>query len=192
MLATRLNSLLCLLLNHVIKHESWAITRLRPFSGAYISIIGLPLAITLTIDEHGFFSIGQTSDHADVTLTLPDDALGRGLLSLEQLVSSIKISGSVDLAETLGFIFRNLRWDIESDLANYIGDIPAHRLSRIGANLYSQTTDGIQRLGLNLVEFAREDSSLLVANSELTQFGHNVDQLRDDLARLEQRIRRFQ
>lgn len=191
MLATRLNSLLCLSLNHLIKQESWAITRLRPFSGAHISIIGLPLAITLAIDQHGFFASSQISDHPDVTLTLPADALGRGLLTPEQLVSSIKISGSVDLAETLGFIFRNLRWDIESDLANYIGDIPAHRLSRIGASLYSQTTGGIQRLGQNLIEFAHEDSSLLVADSELTQFGHNVDQLRDDLARLEQRIRRF-
>lgn len=191
MLATRLNRLLCISLNHLIKQESWAIARLRPFSGAHISIIGLPLAITLAIDEHGFFSSSKTSDHPDVTLTLPADALGRGLLSPDQLASSIKISGSVDLAETLGFIFRNLRWDIESDLANYIGDIPAHRLTRIGANLYSQTTEGIQRLGLNLVEFAHEDSSLLVSDSELTQFGRNVDQLRDDLARLEQRIRRF-
>ena len=191
MLATQLNRLLCRSLNHLIKQESWAVTRLRPFSGAQISIIGLPLAITLAIDQHGFFSSGQLSDHPDVTLTLPADALGRGLLSPEQLASSVKISGSVDLAETLGFIFRNLRWDIESDLAKFIGDIPAHRLSRIGSNLYSQTTNGIQRLGQNLIEFAREDSSLLVADSELTQFGHNVDQLRDDLARLEQRIRRF-
>lgn len=191
MLATRLNRLLCLSLNHLIKQESWAIPRLRAFSGTHISIIGLPLAITLAIDEHGLFSSSQTSDHPDVTLTLPVDALGRGLLSPEQLASSIKISGSVDLAETLGFIFRNLRWDIESDLANFIGDIPAHRISRIGANLYSQTTEGIQRLGLNLIEFAHGNSSLLVADSELTQFGHNVDQLRDDLARLEQRIRRF-
>lgn len=190
-MVTRLNHLLCLSLNHLIKQESWAIARLRLFSGAHISIIGLPLAITLAIDQHGFFSTSQISDQPDVTLTFPSDPLGRGLLSPEQLVSSIKISGSVDLAETLGFIFRNLRWDIESDLANFVGDIPAHRLSRIGSSLYSQTANGIQRLGQNFVEFAREDSALLVSDSELTQFGRNVDELRDDLARLEQRIRQF-
>jgi ubiquinone biosynthesis protein UbiJ len=92
-LATRLNRLLCLSLNHLIKQESWAITRLRPFSGAHISIIGLPLTITLAIDQYGFFSSSQLSDHPDVTLTLPADALGRGLLSPEQLASSVKISG---------------------------------------------------------------------------------------------------
>jgi ubiquinone biosynthesis protein UbiJ len=80
---------------------------------------------------------------------------------------------------------------MESDLARVIGDIPAHRLSRIGSSLATQAADGIHRAAQNIVEYSRDESQLLVSNSELMQFGSEVDALRDDLARLEQRLRRI-
>jgi ubiquinone biosynthesis protein UbiJ len=189
--ANRLNELLCLSLNHLISQESWALTRLRAFSGAHVSIVGLPLPITLKIDEHGLFTSAENNSEPDVTLSLPVDAFGKAIVSPDKLMSSVKISGSVDLAEGLGFIFRNLRWDMESDLARFIGDIPAHRLSRIGSSLATQAADGIHRAAQNIVEYSRDESQLLVSNSELMQFGSEVDALRDDLARLEQRLRRI-
>jgi ubiquinone biosynthesis protein UbiJ len=151
----------------------------------------LPLPITLKIDEHGLFTSAENNSEPDVTLSLPVDAFGKAIVSPDKLISSVKISGSVDLAEGLGFIFRNLRWDMESDLARFIGDIPAHRLSRIGSSLATQAADGIHRAAQNIVEYSRDESQLLVSNSELMQFGSEVDALRDDLARLEQRLRRI-
>jgi ubiquinone biosynthesis protein UbiJ len=151
----------------------------------------LPLPITLKIDERGLFSNAENNSEPDVTLSLPIDTFGKAIFSPDKLMSSVKISGSVDLAEGLGFIFRNLRWDIESDLARLIGDIPAHRFSRIGSSLATQAANGIHRVAQNIVEYSRDESQLLVSNSELIQFGSEVDELRDDLARLEQRLRRI-
>jgi len=41
------------------------------------------------------------------------------------------------------------------------------------------------------VEYATEDSSLLAPGRDIDSFGRAVDTLRDDLARLEQRIKRL-
>jgi ubiquinone biosynthesis protein UbiJ len=47
------------------------------------------------------------------------------------------------------------------------------------------------RLGLNAAEFATEESGLVTSARDLTLFGRDVDQLRDDAARLEKRISRL-
>jgi hypothetical protein len=54
---------------------------------------------------------------------LPDDAPLIRADRSASLFSAATISGSADLAETLGFVFRNLRWDIEHDLSRVLGDI---------------------------------------------------------------------
>lgn len=188
-LAQQLNRLVCTSLNHVIQQQSWAQNRLRPFSGATIAILGLPFTLSLQITEQGIFSSTDASQVADVTLQLPPDALGRSLFAFDQMASAVKITGAVDIAEALGFVLRNLHWDIESDIAKLIGDIPAHRLARTGLSLQSQLSTAAERLTQNLIEFTRDESTLLVGNTELSEFCQSVDQLRDDLARIEQRIR---
>lgn len=181
--------LICLILNHLIQEESWAIARLRPFSGSLVEINAKPLALALTINEHGLFSVATDISSPDVVLTLPPDAAGRFLADKQSLMSSVQIAGSVDLAETLGFIFRNLRWDIEADLAKALGDIPARRLSLFGAGLFTQVRHSLQRTAQNISEFMTEDSTAVTPARDLCQFGNEVNTLRDDVARLERRIR---
>jgi ubiquinone biosynthesis protein UbiJ len=122
---------------------------------------------------------------------MPTDTFGLGLVAPDTLISSVKITGSVDIAEALGFVFRHLKWDIESDLAALVGDIPAHRAYRIGTSIHKQLIEGTERISTNLVEFARNETNFLVTNFELTDFYSRVDYIRDDLARLEQRIKRL-
>jgi ubiquinone biosynthesis accessory factor UbiJ len=178
-------------LNHLLKEETWAQDRLRVFAGAKVLIEAGPITLDLLIDEHGLFRHGEQSQQPDVTLTLPADMAFKLVFDRQNLFSTVKIAGSADIAETLAFVFRNLRWDAEAGLANLIGDIPARRLAMFGARLGSQIFDNTRRLTENVVEYTTEDSHLLVPNHDIQVLRQAVNDLRDDVARLETRIARL-
>ncbi|MDR2189000.1 MAG: hypothetical protein LBE62_13320 [Azonexus sp.] len=178
-------------LNHLLAGESWARERLRPFAGAVVRIEGGPLKLMLGIDENGLFTAADAAAPAAVTLTLPADAPARLLLDRDDLFAGVRLAGPADLAETLAFVFRHLRWDVETDLARWTGDIPARRLARLGSHLAAQASESARRLAANAAEYASHESSLLTSKARFTAFTTAVDSLRDDLARLEKRIGRL-
>ena len=126
-----------------------------------------------------------------MTVAFPSDAPVRLLFDAASVLASARLSGAASFAETLAFVFRNLRWDYEADLAGLIGDIPAHRIARLLGDGLAWQRSTLQRLGSNLAEFATEESALVTRASELDLFCSEVDRLRDDLARLEKRISRL-
>lgn len=187
-----IDKLLFSVLNHLLQGETWAQERLRPFAGAQVLIEAGPISFDLVIDERGFFrSGGGSAKQPDVTLTLPADTAVKFIVDRQNLFSAVKLSGSADIAESLAFVFRNLRWDVESDLAGLIGDIPARRLSMLGAGLAGHFQDSAKRLAENVIEYATEDSLLLVPNRDIDAFCREVNELRDGLARLEKKIARL-
>lgn len=178
-------------LNHLLQNETWAQDRLRPFAGAKVLIEAGPITVDLLIDERGLFSSGDTLQQPDVTLTLPSDTVVKLLLDRQNLFSAVKLSGSADIAESLAFVFRNLRWDIEAEMAGLIGDIPARRLAMFGADFVAQFQESAKRLTENVIEYATEDSQLLVSNCDISGFSRAVNELQDNLVRLEKRIARL-
>jgi ubiquinone biosynthesis protein UbiJ len=186
-----LNSLLVRVLNHLVAGEAWASGRLRPFAGQRLSIAGGPFPVQLGVTAAGLFETVDSSAAPSVTITLPADFPARLLVDRSSLFAAAKLSGSADFAETLAFIFRNLRWDAEDDLAKYVGDIAAHRLLQAGNSLLEWQSKAAGNLLANVAEYATEDSSLLAAPRDLQAFGAAVSTLRDDLARLEKRLQRL-
>jgi ubiquinone biosynthesis accessory factor UbiJ len=179
------------LLNHLLAREDWARQRLKPYSAQTAHIEGGPFQLTMTVDELGAFRPGKPEEVAAVTITLPSDAPFRMLTDPSSIFGAARITGAANFAETLAFVFRNLRWDYEADLAGIIGDIPAHRISRLLAEGATWQRSAVKRLGLNAAEFATEESGLVTSARDLTRFSQDVDQLRDDAARLEKRISRL-
>ena len=179
------------LLNHLLAREDWARQRLQPYIAQTACIDGGPVRLTMTVDELGTFRLSKPEEVAAVTITLPSDAPFRMLSDPSSIFGAARITGAASFAETLAFVFRNLRWDYEGDLAGIIGDIPAHRISRLLAEGVAWQRSAARKLGLNATEFATEESGLVTSARELTRFGQDVDKLRDDVARLEKRISRL-
>lgn len=179
-------------LNHLIGSASWAQDRLRKHAGARLLVQAGPLfSVRLGLDHAGLFHLASGSDEPDVRLTLPPDAPVRALLDRDNLFSSVKLEGSVDVAESLAFVFRNLEWDIEADLAALIGDVPAYRLVRIGRSLGDGLRQGAGNALANVHEYAVDESGLLPGKDHVSAFGNAVNALRDDVARLEKRLSRI-
>lgn len=178
-------------LNHLIGSETWAQDRLRKHAGAQLLVVAGPFRVCLGIDHSGLFHLASGSNEPDVRLTLPAEVVVRALFERDKLFSSVKLEGSVDVAESLAFVFRNLEWDVESDLAAIIGDIPAYRLVRMGRSLASTLHQGTTRVLENFREYAVDESALLLHGSDVAEFANAVNALRDDVARLEKRLSRL-
>lgn len=176
------------LLNHLLAQEEWPRQRLLPFVGQTATIEGGPLRVALTVDQSGLFTPAAPETLAGVTISFASDAPFKFLSDPGGVFASARLTGAANFAETLAFVFRNLRWDYEGDLAGVIGDIPARRLTRFLSKGADRQRSAIRRLGANLTEYATEEFELLAASRDIAQFCAAVDLLRDDLARFEKRL----
>ncbi len=178
-------------LNHLIQNESWAQQRLRIYRGSILRLEAGPVLLALQVSDQGFFAEASGTDCPDVVISLPADAPLRFVINRNSVLASVKLSGSADVAEGLAFVLKNLRWDVEADVAEWIGDVPARRLVQLGSRTFEVLQNGAQRVAQNFAEYANEDSGLLPPEREVLGFSDAVNRLRDDVARLEKRISRM-
>ena len=183
-----IDSVVVSLLNRLLEQEAWPRQRLLPFSGQTATIEGGPLRIALTVDQVGLFSLASSGCSSDVTISFGSDAPFKLLADPASVFTSARLTGAASFAEALAFVFRNLKWDYEGDIAGIIGDIPARRLARFLVDGVVWHRSALGRLGANLKEYATDESTLLTSGRHITQFCDAVDLLRDDLARLEKRF----
>ena len=177
--------------NHLLAGEEWARGRLSPFSGQTVRLELPPLRFYFEITAAGYFRKKEGDTPATVTLSMPGASPLRLLGTLADpatLLASAQITGAAGLADCIGFVFRNLRWDVESDLANVVGDIAAHRLVHTGKRLVDWQQKAAWNLARNVAEYLTEERPALASHRDVARFCQNVGTLTGALARLEERI----
>ena len=179
-------------LNHLLSGEDWARSHLMPFSGQTFRIEVGSVALRLAITPEGLFRKQENADIAPaVTLSLPAEVPLRLLAGLDDrssVLAAAHISGSADLADGLGFVFRNLRWDVESDLASLIGDMAAHRLARAGRQFADWPGRLAWNLARNLAEYLTEERPAIARQADVTEFCSETKQLQEWVSSLEKRV----
>ena len=185
------------LVNHVLGQADWARERLGKFAGRTARIVMPPFDAGLVVLDNGYLATPQASAStveaapADVSINLPGSAPLLLLQGLPVLMRAVKLSGSVDFAEALGFVIRNLKWDVEEDLSRFVGDIAAHRIVGAAQGFVGWNNQAAQNLAGNFAEYFTEEQALIARRVAIADFSRDVDTLRDDLARLEKRVQRF-
>lgn len=130
-------------LNHVLASEDVAVSRLRPHAGRSIrvhltgwpSLLPTPPVLSFAVTRAGMLEWTGTEPAAEADLTLSVDASNPARVMAQGLAGqrpTVDVSGDSALAGDVSWLMDNLRWDIEDDLARFIGEAPAHELSRIG------------------------------------------------------------
>lgn len=175
-------------INHLLAGEDWARERLSPFAGRTARLEFGALALPLAIGADGLFVVAERDAPADVTITLPADAPLRALADRASLFATAQLSGSAQLAENLGFVFRNLRWDVEADLAQFVGDIAAHRLVAVGSRVARWQRQQALNLAANFAEYLTEEKPSIARRRDVADFCAEVTRLPDEVARIEARI----
>lgn len=178
-----------LALNHLLNAEAWARDKLKPYAGQCVEFRSPPLpALRLDILDSGLLRAAAQDAAPNLVVTIGPGALPAMLRGEEALLREIGIEGNADLAGTVQYLFRHLRWDLAEDLSQVFGDVLAQRMVSEGKRFAAWNREAAEKLAQNFVEYWTEERPLLARPAEVHQFLADVDQLRDDLARLEKRI----
>lgn len=155
-----------------------------------------PLALQLTVRDRqllvGPVEEGQEPDLA-VRSTLS------GLLSqLPGLrpgdgapVGKMRIEGDAELARRVQALARGFDPDWEAPFAAVFGDVVGVQVARALAGALRQAKVTGQSLARSAAEYVSEESRDVVPRAELEAFCEDVDILRDDVERIDARIRRL-
>ena len=174
--------------NRLLRQNSWALQRLRPFAGKVVRLDCFPVTILLGISETGEAAAASAEASPDVTVRLTPGLMLRLAARDASAWNDIVVEGEPQLAAALNHVARNLRWDVEEDLSRVFGDIAAHRMVETGRKLDNWGRQGADNLARSFAEYWTEEQPLIANRADVEQFNRDVDALRDDIARLEKRI----
>ncbi len=179
------------MLEALVRRNDWAPARLAPFAGRTACIGVGALSFGLEVGEGGHLAASPASDSPDVRLTLPGDVWTRLPSGPQAVFGEVRITGDAAFAEALGFVLRNLRWDVEEDLARIVGDPLAHRLHGGALTAAAWLRQATGNAFANLREYAVDEAGITPSREELGAFGAEVAELRDAIARLSKRADRL-
>ena len=137
-----------LLVNHVLAAEPIAMQRLAPHAGRSIALhfVGWPSLLPalpptrFSVTPAGLVEWRRADPNlsadlpADLTVII--DASNPALAALRSLSGvrpQIDVEGDAGLAGDVNWLFDNLRWDLEDDLAKLVGHGPARELARLAS-----------------------------------------------------------
>lgn len=177
-------------INHLIQQNPEHQYDLAGFAGKTLSINVAGFCIKGRISEKGFLE--STSENTDTEITFHNSAIQKLLQSEQPGVGDITIDGDLILGMSLLPIFGRLRYYANDDLSRIFGDAAAgsivtraavigHTLKQIGKSIAEQISD-----------FSREPESPIIDPETLQAWMEEVDQLRDDVARLHARLDRLE
>ncbi len=178
-------------LNHLLAQNSWALQRLARFAGKTARFDIAPFSFAYTILEDGSVRSADAATGADALCVIAPSLLPRLALHDEKAHAEIHTEGDAELLEEIFFLSRNLRWDAAEDLSGVTGDIVAERIVQAVHGAQQQLRDAAENLSLAAAEYLTEERPLLAKPQQVSAFMQQVDTLRDDVARLEQRIDRL-
>ncbi|MEK7361661.1 MAG: ubiquinone biosynthesis protein [Pseudomonadota bacterium] len=176
-------------LNHLLEAEASARDKLKPYAGQCVEFRNPPLPVLrLVILDTGLLAAAAQDAVSNLVVTIGSGALPAFVRGEDALMREIGIEGNADLASAVQYLFRHLRWDVEEDLSRIFGDVIAHRMVEQGRRFATWNREAAEKLAQNLAEYWIEEQPLLARPADVRQFLAGVDQLRDDLARIEKRI----
>ncbi len=134
---------LLLLVNHVVAREPAAVQRLKAHAGRRLSVV--------LVDQPGWLpalppfrasvtAAGLFDGDGDAAGDDPDLTLRLSMPSPQQLLAvlsggaapDVRIDGAAAVAADMHWLAENLRWDVEADLAQIVGAMPARLAMSVG------------------------------------------------------------
>jgi len=132
----------------------------------------------------------------------PDVTIEGSLLTLARMAGEagqpavrfgdVSLSGDAETAAAFQKLLSYAKPDIEEELSGVVGDVAAHRLGEFARELGRWGRDARSTIGANIREYLQEESRDTPSRYEVERFSSHVNTLRDDVARLEARIKRLQ
>ena len=173
-------------INHLLSRQPSLRDTLKPHAGR-AARIDLGLAqLNLTVAADGLLQAAVSEPN--VTITIQPANVPRMLSDMDRAFSYVTISGDADFARTISELANTLRWDLEEELAPWVGDIAAVRIANAARQFLGTAKLTSQKLAENMAEYWLEENPTLLYRHAGEEFTTEVARLRDDVERLSKRI----
>jgi ubiquinone biosynthesis protein UbiJ len=161
------------------------------FKAVYAAISGGRMTLTAAGTGTQAEAGGTAAAPANATISGSPLALlqlARGASKERGSFSAAQVRGDAEIAAAYRQLFSLARPDLEEEVSQLIGDLPARRLSQLAARTLAWARNARRTAGENVAEYLQEESRDLVNRPELEEFLQGVDALRDTAERIEARL----
>ena len=131
----------------------------------------------------------------------PDVVVSGSLISLAKLSGpsgeaairhgEIDVSGDALVAQDFQKLLAYGKPDVEEEISTVIGDAAAHGLGELFRGFSAWRRNAHETMSQNVSEYLQEESQSVPTRDEIDGFRHEVSTLRDDVARLDARMRKL-
>ncbi|HMM47213.1 MAG TPA: hypothetical protein PKC12_04450 [Thiobacillaceae bacterium] len=178
-------------LNHLLRQAPGAAEALARHAGAAVRFDLVLARFDFRIAEDGCFSEAPI-ETPDAVIRPTPALIVRLPFAGREALRDADYSGDPALLSTLDRVFRQLDWDLEADLAPWVGDAAAHRLHAFGRDALAGIGQAVSTFGHTASEYLVEETELMARAVDVARFNRAVDDLADDAARMEARLRRLE
>jgi len=182
-------------INRAVALDPESREQLADISGKIISIEldKLDRRIVMHVDEHRVRLLTQFEGKADATIRGTPTALAQMGLSKDNgpASSGVSFSGDPDLGQRFQHIIDRFEIDWEGELAKLTGDVVAHQVGNTARHFFSWLKQAGASLEHTTADYVRHETRSAIGRDELENFLSEVDTLRNDVARIEQRVNRL-
>lgn len=153
------------------------------------------LAAYFVVSDEVLQVVTETSAEPDVIIvgsliTLARMAGASGEAAVRD--GSLDLTGDAEVAGQFQQLLSFAKPDIEEELSGVVGDVAAHRLGEFARGLGRWGREARATMGANIREYLQEESRDAPSRYEVERFSGKVSTLRDDVDRLEARMKRLQ
>lgn len=186
------------LLNRLLSQDPAVMTALQEIAGKCIAVefTGPDVIVNIHCRESGIHLSTDTRDSPDVTIRGRPVAFAALLLRQSRDTTGfpreMEITGDVALAQSFQQLMKNLDIDWEEYLSKRVGDTMAHKLGNLFRDVNRFSKETAATLGMDISEYLRFESEAVPDQSQVDEFITGVDELRNDVERLKQRISRLE
>ena len=160
---------MALVANHVIGSEPAAVERLRAHAGRCVRLQfdGWPAllpalpSLVFRVTPAGLVEWCGAEPPAEPDLRVSVDMSNPALAMTQALAGTrpkVDVAGDAAFATDLNWLFDNLRWDVQDDLARAVGAAPAREIARVAGGVAAGLREAVRTLG-GLVSRGRGESA---------------------------------
>ena len=183
------------ILNRYLNLDSECKERLHRLSGKVVKIEWSPLTYYWLFKSDAIYLNKDYSGPVDLILRGSTfDFLCSAFIKKDKALTDIplQVVGDMEFGKQFKDFFSHLEIDYEEQLSKILGDAFAYPMIRMLKVINLWARQSVESLGQNLTNYVQREMNWLVSDEELQLFFSDVDELRDDYARLEARINALQ
>jgi ubiquinone biosynthesis protein UbiJ len=177
-------------INHLLSRQPVLRHKLSMHAGKVACIDVGFIQLSLAVASDGLLE--SANAEPSVTITIKPADLPQILANIDRAFSYVSISGDADLARTISEVANGLQWEVEEDLAPWVGDIAALRIANAGRQIIGAAKSTAQNLAENMAEYWLEENPTLLYRRAGEDFATDVARLRDDVERLSKRVEQIE